>query len=92
MQAITLNTTQIPKPAGVTPAGWFISLSGPVNLEYSGAIPQHTFADVPNGLYTITAYRQDLSDNAIGSAVTREFTVVDGEMVDVVVSILVGGV
>lgn len=94
MQPITLTTQQIAKPVGIIPQHWQIYLrnsTGVITHVYKGSVPATTFTDVPNGAYTIAAARLDNADQVIGSEVTRDFTVTDGEMVDVPVSILVGG-
>lgn len=94
MQQITLTTQSIPKPAGRAAGNWHIALknaAGVVTHNYIGPLPSTTFQDVPNGDYTINAARLDVFGDPFAPPVTRAFTVTDGELVDVPISILVGG-
>lgn len=90
MQQITLNTQSIALPQGKIAGNWRIGLLG-TSFDYRGPDPFVTFSDVAAGLYTIYAERLATDETRIGGQITREVEVT-GEMVDVPVAILVGGV
>jgi hypothetical protein len=94
MQTISFTTQAIPKPAGLVLGGWRIRMmrnsDNAVVLDHTGG-PSVEPGLIANGSYTLSASRLDSEGNDVAPPATRQFTVTDGETMDVPLQILVGG-
>jgi len=84
---VGFTTQQVPKPAGVVPAGymvWLTESNATVAMENVGPddrLVQFTISSP--GIYTAHVVRMDTSGNSIGSSASSDPFVVTEDMVDV---------
>ena len=96
MQPVTVTTQSIAKPSGLTPGDYHVWIEKDASIirDYTGPSqnPPASFSqDISNGAIIIRAQRLATSGDGIGPVVSRDYTVTDGEMVEVPLAILVGG-
>lgn len=93
MQPITLQVAPAPLPNGAAPGQFHIWMAqgATVTHNYQGDDAGTTFMGVPAGAYTIFAERLFAAGIPAAPPVSREYTVSEGDTIDVPVGILVGG-